>query len=281
MRDIKFLYSTHNDLPAIKKLWESVFKDHEIFIDQFFHHLYQDNILIAKIEDEIVAMATLLPATFISNGKKYSMRYVYACATALSFRGQKIMSKILDKAFEDTVNKGEAGLFLLPSNDELYDFYRKNGFQEFFYHDTQEFLFSDFAEKKCDTYSVRKILAKEYFSLRNSYLQNKDALHYPLSHFQFLDDAKINYPAKFYEILCEHKNVAIGFIEKNREEILVREFLCKEFNTDMLYAISLQFEYNKILLHTPGKTYRDAMLRSEKKLLFEKGATGYFNFALD
>lgn len=280
MKDLEISYCTHNELPSVKELWKNVFGDDEIFINQFFYHLYQDNILIGKVKNEIIAMATLLPATIILEGKEYDIRYVYACATLPRFRGKKIMSKILDKAFENTVNRREIGLFLLPANAQLYDFYKKNGFKEFFYHNEQHFFLSDFVEKKCDTYTMQKITAEKYYSLRHTYLQNEGTIHYPLSHFQFVDDAKINYPAQFYEILCAGKNVAIGFIEKNIDNILAREFLCKEFDMKILYVISQHFEHERITLYTPGKIYRDAMLRSEKNAFFEKGVVGYFNMAL-
>jgi len=281
MKNLEISYSTHNDLPFVKKLWKNVFRDTDAFINQFFYHLYNDNILIAKIKYKIIAMAALLPATFVLEGKEYRMRYVYACTTDSFFRGKGIMSKILDKVFEEIEGRGEDGLFLLPANNALYDFYRKNGFQKFFYHDRQEYVFHDFAEKKNDLYQIQKISAEEYYYLRNSYLQNKNANHYPLSHFQFLEDDKINYPAKFYEILHDHKNIAIAFIEKSKDKILAREFLCKEFDMEMLYSICQQFKHSKIILHTPGKMYCDAMLRSKKQALLEKGLVGYFNFALD
>ena len=281
MEDLEISYCTKNELVAVKKLWQEVFGDDEIWIDRFFYHLYQDNILIAKVKGKIVAMATLLSATFLFEQKEYAMRYVYACATTPLFRGKKIMSKILDKAFEDSENRGEAGLFLLPADAQLYDFYLKNGFSAFFYHDKQEFSLPDFAEKQSHLYNVQKISAEKYYSSRNSYLQNENSIHYPLSHFQFIDDSQIHYPAKFYEILYESQNIAITLIEEKTDYIAAKEFLCKERNMEMLYAICQYFGYERIALYTLGKTCRDALLRSNEKALLQKGLTGYFNMALD
>ena len=279
MENFKITYCTHSELPLVKKLWINVFEDKEIFIDQFFHHLYQDNILICKLQDEIVSMAALLPATFAMEGKEYKMHYVYACATAPPFQEKKIMTKILDKAFKDTTRKGGAGLFLLPANDELYGFYEKNGFKEFFYHDVQKFYFPDFSENTC--YKIQRIPVGKYYTLRQSYLHNKNAIHYPLSHFEFIDDAKLKTPAKFYEILYDQKSAAIGFIEEKHNHVLVKEFLYRKRSEEMFYTISQYFEKEKIILHTSGGTYRDAMLRSNEKDFLKQGLTGYFNFALD
>ncbi len=278
---MKLIYSTPEDLPLVKKLWEDVFGDNGTYIDQFFHHLYQRNILTCKIDEEVASMAVLLPASILVERKEHKMRYVYACATAPKFRRMKLMSKLLDKAFEDVTQQGETGLFLLPANEELYDFYETNGFCNFFYHDQQRFSFPLLTEKIDNSYKIVQISAEKYQTLRHRYLHNDGIIHYPVEHFRFIGDPKINYPAKFYEILCQGKNVAIGFMEKRSDAIIAKEFLAKKIETQMLHAICHQLEKEQIILNTPGKTYRDAMLRSQYAPLFQKEISGYFNLALD
>lgn len=60
------------------------------------------------------------------NGEK--SHYLCGASTDESFRGNGIMSRLIDFALDDAKNNGDVYSLLFPANDGLYGFYTKLGY---------------------------------------------------------------------------------------------------------------------------------------------------------
>lgn len=134
-----FSVANKTDKADIYSLWSEAFGDSKEIIDFFFNNLLDfDNALVCRENGEIVSMLFLIPAEIAIEEKIYPAYYIYAAATKQIYRKQGIMSALLDFSAEYAKNNNIDFLFLHPANDELYNFYEKNGFQTSFYETVSE-----------------------------------------------------------------------------------------------------------------------------------------------
>ncbi len=106
----------------IVNLWRETFGDDEDFVRYFLrYHDADDGAVYMALEgDELCAMFFTFDVTV---GELYGS-YVYAAATAPSYRGRGLFSALLER-LEDF---GGDFVTLIPASDELYDFYARRGF---------------------------------------------------------------------------------------------------------------------------------------------------------
>ena len=123
------------DIRAIAGLWQAAFHDSEEEI-RFFAENVQDAVCLAYcIEDKPVSLLYLVDCEY--NG--VSGGYVYAACTDAAFRKQGIMAQLL--AYCRTQ---KPYICLLPANEQLVEYYKKQGFTKVV--NTNEIVFSQSPE---------------------------------------------------------------------------------------------------------------------------------------
>lgn len=275
--DIRF--ATFQDGVSVKRLMGNVFHDEDRFLNLFFSYFFPDNLLLGFKADEVVSMAFLLPAKLIVNRKKVNATYLYACATSEHERGKGWMQAMINSAWEISSANGEAGLFLLPASESLYDYYEKLDFHNFFYWDKKEFHFDRFPEI-ADDYQLKSIDSKQYHDLRQELLQEEFAIHYPVSHFHFIETENQNPDSGFYEIRFED-HFAIAHLDHNKEHVFVRELLGEIEAASFAKHLSERYCTHRVAIIENGGTLKSAMLRPTEDYRFLVGGQGYFNWGLD
>jgi len=120
-------------LEEITDLWLSCFAERREAVDLFFAvHYYPKNTLVLKLGERIVAMVHMLPLEILTDAGRLQAHYIYAAATHQAFRGQGLMGRLMARAAEEGVARGDHYALLLPADPGLYDFYGKHGFVRFF-----------------------------------------------------------------------------------------------------------------------------------------------------
>lgn len=280
---VTFRYSNTNDLPGIALLMQSVFGDTDEFVQVFFHYFYRDNVLLAVDENEIVSMAFLLPAFLDVKKQRIPATYLYACATREDYRGKGLMADLIEEACWDVCRRGEAGLFLLPATGSLYDYYMKLGFREFFYENREKYILEDQLENDVDdVFEIFRISGEIYHDQRSLWLTSDFAVHYPLSHFQFVEQEFQGNSGGLYQISQQNNNVGIAFIQKKENTLEIKELLVSSENLIPLFrSLALRFDCINVEISRPGYTERTALLKCNKDYQYLYREKGYFNFALD
>lgn len=273
-------YSIITDIPMIRKLMSDTFGDNLSFTKLFFRFFYRDNVLLYEIDGKIVSMAFLLPATMKIDQKELAMTYLYACATDTQYRKRGLMNRILDKAFHDAVARNEAGTFLLPANEPLYHFYETAGFETFFYC-KQKAYFDSVISSQNQEYQLQKITAKEYWRFRSQFLQDDFVVHYPLSHFEFLESWCQGSSNGFYAILKQKTLSGIAFAEEKKSVLYVRELIFNEDVEKLLPAFQILFLKKEVMVMMPGTDQKSALIRWNPLYENVRKERGYFNFPLD
>ncbi|MBR3870990.1 MAG: GNAT family N-acetyltransferase [Clostridia bacterium] len=112
------------DIQIIKHNWVRIFGDGESFVDELFS--LSPMVFALKTDGEI--SSSLLVIEMIYNGHKIG--YIYGAMTVEKFRNCGLMKKLLDEVCETLEEKGFSGVFLLPANEKLYDYYAVCGFEK-------------------------------------------------------------------------------------------------------------------------------------------------------
>ena len=115
-------------------LWQSCFGDDGETIDMFFKNSFSyENAVICTDKAEVVSQLFLLPEKLSLGEKEYFAYYIYAAATAESYRKQGIMGSLLEFTSAIAADRKADYLFLVPATEKLFDYYEKFGFYKALY----------------------------------------------------------------------------------------------------------------------------------------------------
>ena len=110
----------------VHTLWKEVFGDSDCFIGQFMNRYYsKENLLYIEEGGTLRSMLHLVP--FNCNGKTIGV--VYALATAASARSKGYATQLLQRAAETATGRGYAAIALIPAQESLFPYYRRQGFE--------------------------------------------------------------------------------------------------------------------------------------------------------
>lgn len=115
-------------------LWQSCFGDDRETIDMFFKNSFSyENAVICTDKAEVVSQLFLLPEKLSLGEKEYFAYYIYAAATAESYRKHGIMGSLLEFTSALAADRKADYLFLVPATENLFDYYEKFGFYKALY----------------------------------------------------------------------------------------------------------------------------------------------------
>lgn len=132
MMDIRL--SRPGDLGALSEIWNASFPGDEAFADWFLKNVYApEKTLVFEDGGRAAAMLHLLPMRFRTGGLETPAAYVYAVATLPDYRGRGVAAALLEEAAALEKERGTALLMLVPQSAGLFEYYRRQGFQNALY----------------------------------------------------------------------------------------------------------------------------------------------------
>ena len=115
-----------NDVPLLRALWQEAFGDSEDFLDSFYSTAFSpDRSLCAWVEDNLASALYWFDCSFGTE----RAAYLYAVATAKAYRGRGICSALMENTHQLLKNLGYSLAILVPGTEELFDFYKKMGYE--------------------------------------------------------------------------------------------------------------------------------------------------------
>ncbi len=153
---------------SLKALWSDTFGDSDEYINLFFDYDYTPAECFAEIKNgEVISVLYLLKGFIRAYGEEYEGRYLYAAATAESYRGQGIMSKLIKEAQDYAKENKLAFISLLPADEGLYGYYARFGFEAVMRNFTAFVSFADTGDDDeaslSDYLSARESISCPYF----------------------------------------------------------------------------------------------------------------------
>lgn len=112
----------------LRRLWQTVFRDDDAFLDTFFAKYYHRDRLLCTLQDgQPVAVLYMLPVADTERTER-RLAYIYAVATDPAHRRRGLMTLLLERL---SLHLGAAdydAAVLLPARAELRPFYARAGF---------------------------------------------------------------------------------------------------------------------------------------------------------
>lgn len=150
-----------SDRPKLTRLWQEAFGDTESYINIFFDTAFSpDRCLAVTVDGELAGALYWLDCEL--DGR--NMAYIYAVATAKSYRGRGICAALMNDTHRHLEALGYSGALLVPSSDALFKMYEKLGYKTACR--IGEFIVTANEAKA----NIRSVDKHEYAILRRKYL---------------------------------------------------------------------------------------------------------------
>lgn len=120
-----------SDTLSIRNIWRECFTNDSTYIDNFLNNCFPHSkswIALPKNSIDAVAVLSLLPSYFTSNGHCFSGGYIYGVATLPNYRGNSLSKILMNAAFEHSSASNLNYLVVKPADEGLYNFYRGQSF---------------------------------------------------------------------------------------------------------------------------------------------------------
>lgn len=263
--------ATSKEIPEIRLLWQAVFKDSEDYVNSFIAHFGIENCYVSKQSGEIASMVFALPVAVSGKWYAVNMWYIYACATRPQYRKQGFMVKLLETVYHEACLKNVAGVFLHPANHHLANYYRKLGFEDFFYHN--KIIFNRPPHTAyCLPHTSHRSIPTTYRIQRIEKLENTCFVNWNEDFFRFLNKKSVQF--------CEMENTIFSF-SLDDKKIIVDELLG---NLSDAYIANYLFEYHPeietIEIHSQGDEICCGQIKWCNSMV-RKLQNGYFAFAME
>lgn len=125
---------------AIKSLWRECFDDSDQYVDMFFSIVYRDDdALVLEREGHVVS--GMLLQRYVMNFHDIALPVSYICgaATTRTMRGHGYMADLMGEAVNESLQRGDVFVTLIPAHDWLYHYYGRFGFSPAFYVETERY----------------------------------------------------------------------------------------------------------------------------------------------
>lgn len=215
-------FATYDDIPKLKRIWSEVFDEAKQVLDVFFDSLFiPANTVVYRIDDDVVSVAYMLEC---KQSCGHNGIYIYAVATLPEHRGNGYVSMILEHINEISNNRGYGFTILVPSEESLFKFYEKNGFNKTVC--IKQVTFSK--QQICsmaDNANLNYIDKDDIFEIRNKHFTDIGSLiEFPTAHLQYA-----KYTIEYYgkKLLQFGHITGQGYMvcDKIGRDILIKEFV--------------------------------------------------------
>jgi len=244
------------DREALRSLWQEAFGDGEEFLDLFERTSYSPERARALFCDGVLSAALYW---FDCECRGEKVAYLYAIATAKEARGRGFCRALMENTHEHLKKLGYAAAMLVPSEESLFGFYEKIGYQTA----TQVSEFSCLAEG--EPMELVRIDEAEYAKLRRIMLPEGGVVQ---------EGVSLSYLAAQAEL---YRGDGVLLAARNEEETLIGIELLG--NLECAPRILQSFQKRQGRFRSVGKNRRFSMiytLREQKAIL-----PTYFGLAFD
>lgn len=239
---IKVFTAKNEHRNKVISLWNKCFGDSEDYISFFIDNCPEYVCVGFFSDNDLVSMLFLLNGTLLNK----KCHYLYAACTDSGYRKQGIMEQLITFSKLFCKSQGSSGIFLVPANEELYDFYSKFGFISSF---TKNKISISCGKEDCIDYSCKNIdvitdLKCELLSGLNCFSFERPTIKYTVKEHFFNGGEALVYKGS------EGNLVAFFYIDN--DSIIVKELLSDfDLSTDFIKNLFLNKYTENIYIFTP------------------------------
>jgi ribosomal protein S18 acetylase RimI-like enzyme len=123
-----------DDIARQKELWKLCFGDDDRFIDFYYSNRYKENEALLLLQNGIiVAMLTMISVKVVTpDNRHFDSTMLYAIATHPKYQNRGLATRLIDYCNQYLLSNHKRISMVVPAEKDLFDFYRKQGYQEGF-----------------------------------------------------------------------------------------------------------------------------------------------------
>ncbi|MHB8072303.1 GNAT family N-acetyltransferase [Desulfosporosinus fructosivorans] len=280
-----------------KEIWKLCFGDSDSYIDFYYANRYKEDETAVLLHDrEIAAMLTMIPVRTVTPDKRsYNTVMFYAIATHPKYQNLGFATHLMDFSSQWLKTRNNELSVLVPASRQLYDYYRKQGYQEGFY--IREALLSHDRVKCLPLHrvcqcTISSITPQEYNRRRNIQLSGRLFISYNDEDIAYQKKLSQQSGTDIYALDIEDIQGCLTVERISSEKVLIKEILLQEdFMNVAIRQIAQQLPAKEYVLRTPahfggklGGTIRPfgmSRVPRESDLLITPEDQGYLGFAFD
>lgn len=227
--------ATTEDKRALYALWQKTFGDEPAVIDRFFQCVTPNDIVVCGENGNPVSALYMLRVELRCGEKTLSAAYIYAAATDTAYRGRGLMTALLQFAAENAQRQSLDGLFLVPAERTLFDYYGARGFVTAFFKKLVQYSRSELKAICENPATALPASASQFFKAREQALQE---IWHPAYSQTILDFSLFLNKQYGVETLLTDCGYAVYETEENT--VQVTDFCCESGKEAALLGVLLQ-----------------------------------------
>lgn len=235
-----------------KEIWKSCFGDSDSYIDFYYRNRYIEDETVVLLHDrEITAMLTRIPVKMvIPDNRSFTTAMLYAIATHPNYQKKGFATELIDFCGQYFRTGQNELLVLVPATMQLFNFYRKLGFQDGFYI-RESLLISDRIQGLSINSShhciISSVSPEEYNRRRNNQLRGRFFISYADEDISYQKMLSQQSGTDVYAVDIEDIQGCLAVERMSSDKILIKELLLPDKYIDVAFK--------QIVLHLPAKEY--------------------------
>jgi len=240
-----------------KEIWKLCFGDPVSFIDFYYANRYKEDETAVLLHDgEIAAMLTMIPVTTVtSDQRSVSTTMLYGIATHPAYQHKGFATQLMDFSNQYLKERKNELSVLVPANTKLFDYYRKQGYQDGFYIReallTQEKIERLPMGRSCQC-TISPITPEEYNHRRKSQLSGRVYISYHDEDIAYQKRLSQLSGAEIYALDMEDVEGCLTVERISSDKVLIKELLLpEEYSYSVIKQIAQQLSAQDFVLRTP------------------------------
>lgn len=247
-----------DEIARLKEVWKLCFGDEDQYIDFFYQNRFNERNTAVLADDKIIAaMLTMLPMKLKQPGKEtVNAAMIYGVATHPGYQKRGFSSKLLHYSSRILMEKGIPVSVLVPAEESLFEFYRKQGYQEAFYireavlarEEIEQLIEASPVSRSCSIYPIS---AKEYNIRRNRLCEALPHIIYTDEDIGFQKTLSCLSGLDVYGIDFQDCKGCVAAEKIASDRVMIKELLCPD--DKLAYALKQilrQFEAREYWIRT-------------------------------
>lgn len=241
-----------------KEIWKLCFGDSDQYIDFYYTNRYEEDETALFLQGgEILSMLTMLPIKIVTTDqRRLHSTMLYAIATHPKYQHKGFATKLIDFAQEYRRNMGDACAVMVPSGQQLFAFYRHQGYKDGFYIREVSFTrkgLETIARGESCACNIAGIAPQAYNLRRDKVLSGKLYIAYSDRDMAYQVKLSKRSGANIYGLEIEGIQGCAIIERLNSDRVFIKELLmADEFLPMAVKHIAQIFPAQEYILRTPA-----------------------------